>query len=138
MVRIKRLDLFAIDLPFRKPFKHAAAARATSTSLLLRCETDSGAVGYGETLPRPYVTGETRDESFELLRDVILPRVAELEFSSLDEVKAFLRECDGEPPLAWGPFERPPTAAWCAAGPSRVTRESTCPTPSSTSTGSTR
>ena len=67
MVHIDQFELFAVDLPFRKPFKHAAAERNSSYSLFLKCITDKGIVGFGESLPREYVTGETREGAFALL-----------------------------------------------------------------------
>ncbi|MHC4947119.1 MAG: mandelate racemase/muconate lactonizing enzyme family protein [Planctomycetota bacterium] len=114
MPRIDRLDLLAVDLPFRKPFKHAAAERRSSNSVFLRCRTDSGAVGYGECLPREYVTGETRDGAFALLAEAVLPRLLGMEIESLDQVRRFLATCDGKAPADWVPPERPQSAAWCA------------------------
>ena len=70
MATIAAFDVLAVDLPFRTPFKHAAAERESSSSVFLRCETESGTVGYGESLPRDYVTGESRDgvvDMFDIL-----------------------------------------------------------------------
>jgi len=113
MTGITSFELFAVDLPFRKAFKHAAAERTSSYSLFLKCTTDSGAVGFGESLPREYVTGESRASALAMLRDTILPRVLEQRFDSMQEVEAFLRECDGQTP-GWIPADVPQTAAWCA------------------------
>ena len=46
-VRIASLELFAVDLPLRSSFKHAAAERSLSESVFLKCVTDTGAVGFG-------------------------------------------------------------------------------------------
>jgi muconate cycloisomerase len=114
MARISSFELYAVDLPFRKPFKHAAKERWTSESLILKCETESGLTGYGECLPRDYVSGETRDDAFQLLEKRILPRLFSLEFHDLEEVKAFLFECNGRAPAGWAGGEIPQTAAWAA------------------------
>lgn len=114
MARISKFDLFAVDLPFRKPFKHAAAERNSSYSLFLKCVTDSSEVGFGECLPREYVTGETREGAFELLKRKILPAMLGMEFKSLQEVKTFLTRCDGKAPEDWVNPDQPQTAAWCA------------------------
>ena len=37
------------------------------------CTLDDGAEGWGECLPRAYVSGESREDAFALLRDTILP-----------------------------------------------------------------
>jgi L-Ala-D/L-Glu epimerase / N-acetyl-D-glutamate racemase len=114
MPSVERFELFRLDLPFRKPFKHAAAERAASSSLYLKCTTNFGAVGFGEALPREYVTGETLDGAFQLLQQKILPRLVGMEFASLEEVKAFLLRCDGKAPQEWVASDRPQAAAWCA------------------------
>jgi muconate cycloisomerase len=111
---ISRFAVFAVDLPFRKVFKHAAAERESSYSLFVKCTTDDGHVGYGECLPREYVTGETRNGTFKLLRDKLLPPMLGMKFGSLEEVKAFLIKCDGKAPEIWVSANEPQTAAWCA------------------------
>ncbi len=101
-----------MDLPFRKPFKHAAAERTSSYSLFLKCVTDSGTVGFGESLPREYVTRESRSSAFAMLRDEILPRLLDQHFESMGDVESFLHRCDGQTP-GWVAAEVPQGAAWC-------------------------
>jgi muconate cycloisomerase len=110
---ISFFELSAVDLPFRKPFKHAAAERTSSYSLFLKCVTDSGTVGFGESLPREYVTGESRASAFAMLRDDILPRLLDRHFESMQDVEKFLNQCDGQTP-GWVAAEVPQSAAWCA------------------------
>src|SRR5690606_30175403 len=81
--------------------------------LFARFVTNTGHSGYGETLPRPYVTGEERGTTFDLLAECILPRLLELEFSSFPEVCEFLANCDGQAPGEWVDAAVPQTAAWC-------------------------
>jgi muconate cycloisomerase len=114
MPRVVGVELYEVDLPFRHAFRHAAAERSCSESLLLRCLTDCGQVGLGETLPRPYVTGEERGATFDLLAERLLPRLLETGFASFEELRAFLARCDGKAPVAWVSPEVPQTAAWCA------------------------
>jgi hypothetical protein len=57
MPAVTELQLFAVDLPFKTAFRHAAAARTTSESLFLRIALDSGVDGWGEALPRAYDFG---------------------------------------------------------------------------------
>jgi len=113
-ISIASLELLAVDLPLRKPFRHAASERSRSESVFLKCVTDSGAVGFGECLPRKYVTGETRDGAFDLLRESVLPHLRGLTFASLAEVEDFLARCDGRAPPTWVDPGRPHGAAWCA------------------------
>jgi L-Ala-D/L-Glu epimerase len=113
MPMVTELQLFAVDLPFKAAFRHAAAARTTSESLFLRMTLDSGVQGWGEALPRAYVSGERRQDAFALLRDAILPGLVGRRFQSLSAVVAFLEKCDGKAPSEWVPPEVPQTSAWC-------------------------
>jgi L-Ala-D/L-Glu epimerase len=114
MPRVTRLDLLAVDLPFKVAFRHAAAARTSSESLFLRVGLDSGAEGWGESLPRAYVSGEGREGAFALLRDTILPALVGRSFRSLAEVVSFLERCDGKAPPGWVGPQVAQTAAWCS------------------------
>jgi len=113
MPTVTELQLFAVDLPFKTPFRHAAAARTTSESLFLRMALDGGVDGWGEALPRAYVSGESRQDAFALLRDQILPSLIGRTFQSLPEVVSFLEKCDGKAPSDWVPPDVPQTSAWC-------------------------
>ena len=113
MPTVTELQLFAVDLPFKVAFRHAAASRTTSESLFLRVGLDSGAQGWGESLPRAYVSGERREGAFALLRDAILPGLLGRTFQSLSEVGAFLEKCDGQAPTDWVRPDVPQTSAWC-------------------------
>ena len=113
-VSIARFELSAVDLPFRVSFKHSAAERRSSESLFLQCVTDGGVTGFGESLPRHYVTGESRDGAFELLAERVLPRLVGRSFTGLAEVETFLEECDGRAPAEWVDPAMPQGAAWCA------------------------
>src|SRR5215216_1988117 len=113
MPTVTELQLFAVDLPFKAAFRHAAAARTTSGSLFLRMTLDSGVEGWGEALPRAYVTGESRQDAFALLRDSILPALVGRRFPSLPEVVSFLEKCDGKAPSEWVGPDVPQTSAWC-------------------------
>jgi L-Ala-D/L-Glu epimerase len=114
MPTVTELRLFAVDLPFKVTFKHAAAARTTSESLFLRARLDDGTQGWGESLPRAYVSGEDRDNAFALLKDTVLPALVGRSFPSLRDVVAFLEKCDGKAPPEWVRPETPQTSAWCS------------------------
>jgi muconate cycloisomerase len=114
MPRIIGYELHAIDLPFRLRFKHAAASRDRSESVFLELHLDDGTSGWGEALPRFYVTGETRDGACKLLSETILPRLMDVEFGDFEDAVSFLAKCDGRAPGDWVPKEVPQSAAWCA------------------------
>ena len=74
-VRPIRMDIFRTAIPMRR-FTHAAAERKVSEAVVVAVHFDDGSVGWGETLPRKYVTGETIQSVIADLKDVIWPRWA--------------------------------------------------------------
>jgi muconate cycloisomerase len=114
MPRIAAYSLHAVELPFRGKFEHAASSRETSSSLFAELRLDDGTAGWGEALPRPYVTGETRDGACALLAESVLPRLLGKDFASFAAVTEFLSGCDGKAPAEWVAPETPQSAAWCA------------------------
>jgi muconate cycloisomerase len=66
-MRIASLKLFRVAVPLRKVVRHASFERSGSENLVVRVELADGQVGYGEGVPRPYVTGETVESAFRVL-----------------------------------------------------------------------
>jgi muconate cycloisomerase len=67
-VSIVELTAYHVRIPLRKAVRHASHSRTETDNLLVRCVLDDGSEGYGEGVPRDYVTGETIDEDLALLR----------------------------------------------------------------------
>jgi len=53
-----RLDIYRTAIAMRG-FEHAAARRDLAEAIVVRLQLSDGRIGWGETLPRDYVTGET-------------------------------------------------------------------------------
>ncbi len=115
MAHIKRFEVFAVDLPLKKPFTYADEERSVSDSIFVKGITDTGTVGFGETVPRQAVTGESRDYAYELLRDSILPHLIGKRFNSFEDVRQFLYRCDGKAPSLFPDAHLPQNSSWCAA-----------------------
>ncbi|MHC5543571.1 enolase C-terminal domain-like protein, partial [Singulisphaera rosea] len=64
---VQSIDLYHIAVPLKKPIRHASHERTSSDNLVVRVTLDDGQVGYGEGIPRPYVTGETIESTFDVL-----------------------------------------------------------------------
>ena len=60
-MKIQSLTAFHVPIALKKPIRHASHHRRHNDTLLVRCELDTGHVGWGEGLPRTYVTGESID-----------------------------------------------------------------------------
>jgi len=103
---LQALDLFHVAVPLKKPIRHASHERTTSDSLIVRATLDDGQVGYGEGVPRSYVTGETIESTFHSLSQLDFARhlgrpasyievVRRLEALQLPETEADLRGMAG-------------------------------------------
>jgi muconate cycloisomerase len=67
-LRIVELTAYQVRIPLRKPIRHASHRRTETDNVVVRCLLADGTEGFGEGVPREYVTGETIDTSLALLR----------------------------------------------------------------------
>jgi muconate cycloisomerase len=67
-LKIVALTAYHVRIPLRRRIRHASHTRTETDNLLVRCVLEDGSEGFGEGVPRDYVTGETIDSSLELLR----------------------------------------------------------------------
>jgi L-alanine-DL-glutamate epimerase-like enolase superfamily enzyme len=67
-MRIAELKTYHVRIPLRKPFRHASYTRTSTDNIIARCVLEDGTIGFGEGVPREYVTGETIDSAMELLQ----------------------------------------------------------------------
>jgi len=66
-MRIVSLTASIVQIPLRREIKHASATRRESANLLVCCRLNDGTEGWGEGVPRSYVTGETPKGALEQL-----------------------------------------------------------------------
>jgi muconate cycloisomerase len=67
-MRVVELTAYHVRIPLVRPIRHASHARTSTDNLVVRCVLDDGTEGFGEGVPREYVTGETIDSALDLLR----------------------------------------------------------------------
>jgi L-alanine-DL-glutamate epimerase-like enolase superfamily enzyme len=58
-VKIRRIEAIAVSLPMKKPVVMAGEEVKVADKVLVRIETDTGIVGWGEAASAPTMTGET-------------------------------------------------------------------------------
>lgn len=63
-VRPRRAAIHLVEVPLRAPFRHAAHERRASLNLVVGLQGETGAWGWGEGVPREYVTGESAQGCF--------------------------------------------------------------------------
>ncbi len=67
-MRVVELTAYHVRIPLVRPIRHASHSRTSTDNLVVRCVLDDRTEGYGEGVPREYVTGETIDTAIDLLR----------------------------------------------------------------------
>uniref|UniRef100_A0A7C4LN38 Dipeptide epimerase n=1 Tax=Schlesneria paludicola TaxID=360056 RepID=A0A7C4LN38_9PLAN len=90
-MRLAELTAFHVRIPLRGEIRHASHARTETDSLIVRCRLNDGSIGWGEGLPRHYVTGETIEQAWELFETVDLDRRLGGSFDGLAEGIALLQ-----------------------------------------------
>ena len=73
--RIVAVDIYVLRIPFHQTFAHARMDRDASDAVIVRVSGADGSYGYGEGIPRPYVTGEDVEGMVEALRKDLAPMV---------------------------------------------------------------
>jgi muconate cycloisomerase len=101
-MRIRQFTAYSIRLRFKRTFRHASAARRESENVLVRCELADGSAGWGEGVPRSYVTGETPAGCLEQLARTPLANQLSTDCNSWPDVvrlcEAFAPAVDHEDP----------------------------------------
>ena len=69
-----QLDVYRTAIPMRS-FEHAAARREVAEAVVVRLTLADGRCGWGETLPRHYVTGESLEGVVEDITGVLWPEL---------------------------------------------------------------
>ena len=73
-MRVVELEARHVRVALRRKVTHASHVRTDTDNVVVRCKLSDGTTGYGEGVPRDYVTGETIDFSLDLLTRSDLPK----------------------------------------------------------------
>lgn len=94
MPKISAFEVFKVNIPFRAAFKHSLKSRDNSESIFVKASLDNGVVGFGESLPRSYVTGNTQDDVYKQLKE-FLPKLNGIELNVSTGGVNFIKSLDG-------------------------------------------
>ncbi len=83
---ISQITAFHVRIPLLKTVKHASFTRNYTDSIVVRCKLQDGTIGWGEGLPREYVTGESIDAAMDLLKEKNWKKVFEGKIENLPEI----------------------------------------------------
>lgn len=85
-MRIASFTAYSVRVPFRRRVTHASATRSESDNLLVQCRLRDGTEGWGEGVPRSYVTGETVAGAFQQLEGAQLESQTDRDCSTWKDV----------------------------------------------------
>jgi len=103
---IETVESFPAGFGFRMGISHGLATRSRSISVVTRIVSSGGIAGYGESVPREYVTGETPHSVLETCA-ALSTELRGQTFDSPGAVAAYLRSLSNR----GNPADQP--AAWC-------------------------
>jgi muconate cycloisomerase len=67
-MKVTELTAYVVRVPLKKRIKHASHARTETDNVLVRLRLNDNSIGWGEGVPREYVTGESADSALDLLK----------------------------------------------------------------------
>jgi L-alanine-DL-glutamate epimerase-like enolase superfamily enzyme len=79
---VKKLDTWHLKLDFLSPIKHNLATHEGSENIVLGVTTGDAITGFGEGVPRTFVTGEVLSNSLAFLHQVLAPAILARDFST--------------------------------------------------------
>jgi len=91
-MNIVEFEIITIEIPMRITVEHALAQRNIARNVLVIARDKTGLTGWGESCPRPYVTGETVETVTDTLSKDILPQLLNIEFASFSQITEKLRQ----------------------------------------------
>jgi muconate cycloisomerase len=89
---IRQVDIWHLHLTFLSPIKHSLATHQGTENLVVKVSTDGPLPGYGEGVPRDFVTGETLAGSLAFLTETLVPAILNQEFASSPQLLAALAQ----------------------------------------------
>lgn len=84
-MRVVELEARHVRVALRRKVTHASHVRTDTDNVVVRCKLSDGSTGYGEGVPRDYVTGETLDSALELLKRSDLAKQLDTDISNFVE-----------------------------------------------------
>ena len=89
-MKVIGLNLYRYDSPFVFEFKTSHAGRSKADAILIELLCDHGISGWGESVPRPYVTGETAETVLQIWAESIAPILFQADLVDLEDITNLL------------------------------------------------
>ena len=92
-MKITNLRIYVLDVPLITPFKTALRTVEAVSDVIVKLETDSGEIGFGEAPPTKAITGETKESIIATLDGPIRHAIVGKEVDNLEELCKALDNC---------------------------------------------
>lgn len=89
-MKITDIKLGHISVPLKKPFKTALRTVNSVEDIIVKIETDSGNVGYGEAPPTAVITGDTTGSIIGAIEEYIRPQLLGKDIENFEELMLIL------------------------------------------------
>lgn len=89
-MKITDIRLGHISVPLKKPFKTALRTVNSVEDIIVKIETDSGNVGYGEAPPTAVITGDTTGSIVGAIEEYIRPQLLGKDIENFEELMLIL------------------------------------------------
>ncbi|MCX5844583.1 MAG: hypothetical protein NT022_12720 [Deltaproteobacteria bacterium] len=95
-MKIIKINLYKFNTPFKYAFHSSHFHRLRADSIVVEVQFNNGISGYGESAPRPYVTGETSSSVLETIKDNFAKILFHHEINSHEDVEKTLDALEKE------------------------------------------
>jgi len=95
-MKIEKISIRQYKKQFRFEFHSTQAFGTGVESAILQLEFENGICGYGESIPKKYVTGETISTVIEVIRDCFSPILLSRAIHEADDIEPLLDELEEE------------------------------------------
>ncbi|MCD6460231.1 hypothetical protein J7L67_06150 [bacterium] len=69
-MKLKSVKVYVVKISFKQSFKHASANRTFARNIIVSCADSNGIAGWGESMAREYVTGETLEGTVKRYKNI--------------------------------------------------------------------
>ncbi|UCE58986.1 MAG: hypothetical protein JSU63_16275 [Phycisphaerales bacterium] len=84
-VIVHKMSVYPLTIPLRRTISHGICERDMSEPVVVSVELRDGTIGYGETVPRFHVTGESSESVVETVCELFLPSAVDFHPRSFPE-----------------------------------------------------
>jgi L-Ala-D/L-Glu epimerase len=95
-MKIEKITILQYKKQFKFAFHSTQTFRSGTESIILQLAFTNGICGYGESVPRKYVTGETISTVIEVARDCFSPILLSRAIREADDIESLLNDLEEE------------------------------------------